>query len=168
MNPFQKTWWEQAKSDYEMFKLCLGMSLPQCHALHFLQMATEKLAKAYFWRKGEPPPRKHTGFVQFLRFLISTQSRSRRIRKAFSFRRIEDFQSWLKSTLPIAYELERLSPDLAGDGPNPEYPWPHTSPKNSPVGHHFGIWETLNSSKGRGFLQMIHAAINHFPEYADS
>ena len=40
-----------------------------CHSLHHLQMVTEKIAKAYFWRSGSPPPKSHAGFVQFLRFL---------------------------------------------------------------------------------------------------
>lgn len=64
MNRFQRVWWVQAKSDHEMFVVCRSNGLPRCHSLHFLQMATEKLAKAYFWRSGNPPPKSHSGFVK--------------------------------------------------------------------------------------------------------
>ncbi len=71
MNKFQELWWEQAKSDHEAFVLLRKHSIGQCHSLHYLQMVTEKIAKAYLWRKGAPP-KSHAGFVQFLRLLGQT------------------------------------------------------------------------------------------------
>jgi hypothetical protein len=37
----------QARSDWQVFEHLYDSDFPECHALHYLQMATEKLAKAY-------------------------------------------------------------------------------------------------------------------------
>lgn len=96
------------------------------------------------------------------------QSDRERIASLFSFRRYEDFQNWIRSALPIAYELERLAPDLAGDGPNPEYPWPHTNPQFAPASYKFPVWNSLEASQGRGLMKMIQIAVDRFAEYADT
>ncbi|QDU14408.1 hypothetical protein CA11_22140 [Gimesia maris] len=69
MNSYQEQWWHQAKSDHEAFIFLKSAGIAQCHTLHYLQMVTEKIAKAYLWRSGSPPPRSYAGFVHFLRFL---------------------------------------------------------------------------------------------------
>ena len=134
-------------------------------------MVTEKIAKAYFWRSGTPPPpppKSHAGFVQFFRFLGSAQTAHRqRIASLFSFHRFDDFQNWSRAIAPIAYELERLAPDLANHGPNPEYPWPHAWPVQAPALHEFAIWSSLNSGQGRDLMRVIQIAVTRFPEYAD-
>lgn len=40
-----------------------------CHCLHYLQMLTEKLGKAYFYGKVTPPAKAHTGFRKLVRNL---------------------------------------------------------------------------------------------------
>jgi hypothetical protein len=103
MNLHQELWWQQAKSDHDVFVLVRREGMAHCHALHHLQMATEKIAKAYFWRSGVPLPKSHAGFVQFLRFLGAVrQDDRRRIANLFSFNRFPDFQNWLRAILPIA------------------------------------------------------------------
>jgi len=169
MNQYQELWWQQAKSDHGIYVLLRREGCAQCHTLHYLQMATEKLAKAYFWRSGSAPPRSHAGFVQFLRFLgsqIPSNDRNR-VANLFHFSRSNDFQSWIRSALPMAYDLERISPDLANDGPNPEYPWPHAGPEAAPANHDFTVWHSLISAQGRHLMRMIRIAVEHFPEYAD-
>lgn len=168
MNQYQRIWWTQARSDHEMFVICRSAGYAQCHSLHYLQMATEKLAKAYFWRSNTSPPKSHAGFVQFLRFLGAIRNDRDRIADLFSFKRFEDFQAWIKLTIPIAYDLERLTPDLANDGPNPEYPWPHSAPATAPASHRFQIWEKLIAGQGRGLLRVLQIAIGSFDSYADS
>ncbi len=168
MNGYQKLWWEQAKSDHSVFLLIRRSGIAQCHALHYLQMVTEKIAKAYFWRSGSQPPKNHSGFVQYLRFLGQTRQTDReRIANLFTFTRFADFQNWIRANLPTAYELERLAPTLANDGPNPEYPWPHHQPKDAPVNYKFSIWGELTTGQGRDFMRIIAIAIDRFPEYAD-
>jgi hypothetical protein len=168
MNQYQARWWEQAKSDHAVFLLLRRHGAAQCHQLHFLQMLTEKLAKAYFWRRGSSPPKKHAGFVQFLRFLGHvTPCHRERIANLFSFARFDDLQNWMNAALPIAYELERLAPALANDGPNPEYPWPHDQPATAPASHEFAIWPRLTGGRGRDLMRVVQIAIDHFPKYAD-
>lgn len=169
MNSFQELWWVQAKSDHTAFQVLRAQGVAQCHSLHYLQMVTEKIAKAYFWRSGSSPPKKHAGFVQFLRFLGQIpQDERERIAKLFSFTRFSDFQNWIRATLPIAYELEHLAPILANDGPNPEYPWPHQEPHTAPATYHFEVWDRLTSGRGRDLMRVIRIAVDRFPEYADT
>jgi len=169
MNSYQELWWKQAKSDHDSFMVRRGHGIAQCHSLHYLQMVTEKLAKAYFWRSGTPPPRSHAGFVQFLRFLGHIRQKDRdRVANLFSFNRFTDFQNWIRTVQPIAYDLERLAPDVANDGPNPEYPWPHAAPQQTPVEFNFPAWTSLTSGQGRDLMRVIRIAVNRFPEYADT
>jgi hypothetical protein len=167
MNAFQEQWWRQAASDHGIFVLLRREGAAACHALHYLQMATEKLGKAYFWRTERMPPRSHAGFVQFLRFLGSVPSRERtRIADVFLFSRFEDFQGFIRAILPLAYDLERLAPALANDGPNPEYPWPQDGPRYAPVTHEFDLWRQItHSGRGRQLLQVVERAIKTFPKY---
>ena len=130
MNGYQTLWWEQARSDHAVLVLLRQQGAAACHQLHYLQMVTEKLGKAYFWRSRTAPATKsHAGFVAFMRFLGSVRVTERQqITNVFAFKRFEDFQNWIRAVLPLAYQLERLAPALAKDGPNPEYPWPPECP----------------------------------------
>jgi hypothetical protein len=169
MNSSQELWWQQAKSDHDVLTILRSEGVAQCHPLHYLQMVTEKIAKAYFWRSHSPPPQSHAGFVQFLRFLGHVQKKDRsRIANLFSFKRFADFQNWIFAVLPIAYELERLAPNLANNGPNPEYPWPHAKPATAPVNYKFPIWNSLLSGQGRDLMRIVRIAVNEFAQYADT
>lgn len=171
MNHSQQLWWEQAKSDHIAFEVVRRQGLAECHALHYLQMTTEKLAKAYFWGSGHPPAKSHAGFVRFLRFLgLIRRPRDReRVAEIFSFNRFTDFQNWIRSVLPIAYQLENLAPDLPGDSENPEYPWPHDDPVHAPANYPFPVWKNLKSTaSGRALMSVIQIAVDRFPEYADT
>ena len=168
MNSYQELWWQQARSDHAVLQLLRRRGLAPCHSLHYIQMVAEKLAKAYFWRSSSPPPRSHAGFVQFVRFLGGArQSERTGIASAFGFSRFEDFQRWTRAVLPLAYELERLAPSLAQDGPNPEYPWPQNGPEYAPSQFEFELWIQLTSTgRGRQLMQVIEVAIENFPMYA--
>ncbi len=167
MNSYQELWWRQAQSDRAVLALLRRQGAATCHQLHYLQMVTEKIGKAYFWRSGAPPPRRHAGFVQFLRFLGGVRASERgQIAEIFSFRRFEDFQNWVRAVLPLAYALERLAPALAQDGPNPEYPWPQTAPRFAPATFEFEVWSQLtNTGRGRQLIQIIDVAVEKFPVY---
>ncbi|WP_459555641.1 hypothetical protein [Lacunimicrobium album] len=164
MNGFQDAWWTQAKSDYEVFHKLNLYGAHECHLLHYLQMSTEKLAKAYFWRDGNPPPKSHAGFTKFLRFLGHGRGR---VHEIFEFGNVSSFQNWIRTAVSFSREIEHLAPTLAV-GPNPEYPWPHDSPLTAPASYHFPLWQKFqNESRGRIFLDRFRTAINRFPEYCD-
>ena len=93
MTPQQDLWLRQALSDYNLFRQLRHDRHEPCHILHYLQMATEKLSKAYLWRAGHPPPKTHTGFVRFLRALRDRNDQDlQRIAGTFGFGRAEDWR----------------------------------------------------------------------------
>ncbi len=130
-------------------------------------MITEKLSKAYLWRSGSSPKKSHKGFGLFMRLLLHVpQSKRQRIADIFAFGRFEDFQNWTRKALELVYELERLAPALANDGPNPEYPWPQDSPEYVPATFDFDVWHQLTETgRGRQLMQVIKTAVEQFPVY---
>jgi hypothetical protein len=168
MNAAQNLWWEQAKSDWGLFLQLRRSSAAPCHLLHYVQMATEKLSKAYLWRSGLPPPKSHTGFIRFLKaILVRRPAELAWIAKALEFERPESMQKWATSVQPLAYTLQRMAPAEARNGPNPEYPWPHEAPTHCPATHPFALWEVLSGTgQGRKMIEFIHRAIRRFDAYA--
>jgi hypothetical protein len=99
-----------------------GAGVEICHRLHYLQMITEKLAKALLTPRGgdEPAPTTHMMFVQMLQSL----KRRPEIQERLGYRTVSTFRNYIDSLLDLAGKIERLSPNLAGlSRPNPEYPW---------------------------------------------
>lgn len=152
MNEQQRLFLVQSRSDFYVFERLKGdAELPRCHALHYLQMATELLGKARHWRHG-PNPTTHQAFVGFLRSL----SKNRRVQDQLGYNRQNDrWESLIKASIPFAELIQNLAPSLCGDGPNPEYPWPVAEPKVAPIEHTFKLWEELTETAGRRFLNLV-------------
>jgi hypothetical protein len=167
LNDAQRLWWQQAQSDLTLFRQLRHLGAHQCHLLHYLQMATEKLSKAYFWRTAKVPPKSHIGFVRFLKALLDRPaSELKWIAKALGFGRPEDLKKWFSNIQQLAYGLQNIAPAEAGNGPNPEYPWPHEAPAHYPAGHEFFLWEQLcNTGQGRKLMEIIDRAITRFDKY---
>jgi hypothetical protein len=108
------------------------------------------------------------GFGLFMRLLLQVpQSQRQRIAAIFGFARFKDFENWTRGALPLVYALEQLAPALAGDGPNPEYPWPHADPQYVPATFDFNVWQQLTETgRGRQLTQVVKAAVVQFPTYA--
>ncbi len=168
MNSYQQLWFEQTRSDHSVLILLRKQDAAPCHQLHYLQMVTEKLGKAYFWRTGKPPKATHVSFVRFLQIL---DDRPRvevdRIAKLLGFSKAVLLEAWIQNASPLAHALERLAPALAGkNSPNPEYPWPQPAPVSAPVSFTFPIWSELkNTTRGRMLLRVIDTAVAEFPNY---
>lgn len=115
----------QASSDYRVFGLLRriqgGCGL--CHRLHFLQMAAEKLAKAFMAGSGSPgtrPAALHTAFTRF----VQQAKQNREVRRRLGFESHIAYVKYIDSLSPPAKEVERLAPAIGGmDAPNVEYPW---------------------------------------------
>ncbi|MGH7139538.1 MAG: hypothetical protein ACREHD_27650, partial [Pirellulales bacterium] len=120
--------------------------------LHHLQMATELLGKAHAWRHG-PQPMTHVAFVPFFRSLVS----NRRAQNQLGFaRRNEAWRRLIRTSIPLAQQVEQLAPTLAIDRPNPEYPWPRDDPADAPAEFTFEIWRALQqTSAGRRFVSLV-------------
>ena len=165
MNKYQSVWYEQVRSDHAILMQLRLLDASACHQLHYLQMVTEKLGKAYFWRVGTAPRTSHASFVRFLK-AVSDRSDDR-IAKVLGFKRARDFENWVGTVAPLAYALQQLAPQLAGyDGPNPEYPWPTAKPRYAPATFDFPVWrEFSDSARGRQLVKVIDAAVAGFPQY---
>lgn len=167
MNQAQEIWWRQTRSDKAVLELLRREGADACHQLHYLQMVTEKLAKAYFWQKEVPPAKSHARFRSFSKALGGApQSQRTRLIRTFGFRKFKDFQNLINLVSPLAEALEGLAPALAQDGPNPEYPWPGDAPAHAPSDFAFPIWTELNKSRGRELINFIRLAVDRFSQFA--
>jgi len=133
-----KTGWReaflfQAASDYGICKFLSKERKPDCHWLHCLQMTTEKLAKSALCNPHqlECPRKTHKRFVKFMRTVMNDP----RIQRRYGLDK-KPFCEMVRCLLPIAQEIENLSPDLS-TGPNPEYPWKAGSDVYVPVNYRF-------------------------------
>jgi hypothetical protein len=153
MTEYQRLFLVQARTDFAVFELLRRQAdLPACHALHYLQMATELLGKAHAWKHG-PRTSTHRAFVGFLRSL----STNRKAQKQLGFEgRNENWEHLIRKSVPLAERVEDLAPALALDSPNPEYPWPREAPQVAPAEHAFEIWQELQeTAAGRQFLAIV-------------
>ena len=112
----------QARSDYDTREILNTQRVEYCHQLHYLQMASEKLAKGFLTpvASTEPPKMTHAAFVRCLQVIKGRPD----IRRALNFSSTQTFSQFVDSLLPLAEQVQRLAPSYAGiRGPNPEYPW---------------------------------------------
>ena len=130
----------QARSENEVRRRLAASDLPECHELHYLQMVTEKLAKAYQPEAadGGPPAPTHVAFVKLLRSV----GRSSSMARVMGFDGTRRFRLHVEGLLPLAARVEALAPAAAGfNQPNPEYPW-RGDPRHPPVApadHRFAL-----------------------------
>lgn len=68
--------------------------------------------------------------------------------------------------LPLVYLIERSAPGLAGDGPNPEYPWPRDMPETAPVDYDFPVMRELGTARGRQLVELIGRLLATFGTWA--
>ncbi|MEE9385166.1 MAG: hypothetical protein V3V08_17310 [Nannocystaceae bacterium] len=129
----------QAASDWEVYlQLTDRRDAPRCHALHFLQMATEKIAKAYRFRHTNTPEAslltRHVGFQAFMRQFL----RSPRVLQAYEGRAAQ-LGAVTRDCHQLAGEVEKLAPAVGRtDRPqNAEYPWRVAERITAPIDYDF-------------------------------
>ncbi len=123
---WRDAFFRQAKSDYFVFKKLNDSKFSLCHKLHYLQMATEKLAKAYLCKpSGGPPKRTHYALVRMLKLIKGRRD----IRRELGYQ--NDFYayvSYIDSLLDLADKIQKLVPvGDKFDEVNAEYPWKDTA-----------------------------------------
>jgi hypothetical protein len=119
---WREAFFAQALSEYAVRQQLNNAKVEYSHQLHYVQMVTEKLAKAYAvsMARDAPPVVSHAAFV---RLLQTTKSRPE-IRHQLGYEDAASFRQFIDSLLPLAERIERLAPNFAGTtNPNPEYPW---------------------------------------------
>jgi len=167
MNPPRDVWAKafaiQARSDFTIYRKLLGESdVAACHRLHYLQMATEKIAKAYRIRDtttSEEVLRSHVGFSKFISsFVLSPPLKLEYKGKQAQLRGL------LRDAKMLAGAIEKLAPAIAPDQTpqNTEYPWQEGESVIAPCRYSFPNLSMLNESGGRTFLKLIERALRDF------
>ncbi|MBC8233028.1 hypothetical protein H8E77_26080 [bacterium] len=152
---------EQARSDWDAYEALNSALVPDCHTLHYLQMTTEKLSKAFLLAGGADlnvVRKTHRAFTRFLQIAMRNHGLQRELGITAS-----QLRAHVHQLLPIAYEIERLAPALADGGPNAEYPWEAPpSTINVPASYNFPVNSILQLPKGRNLLRLIKVMLDRF------
>ena len=142
----------QARSDFEVRNILIKQKVHEAHQFHYLQMATEKLAKGLFTsdKITSAPKATHVAFVKGLRYLKGHPG----FRADFGYDDAQAFSQYVDSLLPMARRIEELAPSVP-DGPpstfpNPEYPWqaPNSGSDDVVAPCQFDFNEFLTSNPG--------------------
>ena len=133
-----KAFARQAESDFETRDCLLRAgSLPQCHQLHYLQMALEKLAKAHLIAGGSSPEDLSSSHVYISKPIPM-------IVREMLARTPGQKDGWVVDAIrDLSRRIELLAPAVRDGGRAPancEYPWkaPDGSIK-APADHDFGL-----------------------------
>ncbi len=150
----------QAKSDLAAREALLSdRSLPDCHQLHYLQMACEKLAKAHLIAGGADPSTLQASHA-YVAKQLPIIARHYLAREAHS----RPKGTWIISAISkLARQIELLAPavDDAGRSPsNCEYPWRLPDGRIvAPSDHRFGL-SLLYERAGTTLLKIVRLATN--------
>lgn len=164
----------QGLSDYRVFQILLDLDrneTPACHPLHYLQMATEKLAKAAMLALGQSSERlTHVAFSH-IPYLLARNDIASRIGWANG----KAFRQFLKKSAPIFREIDELNPTVgtqrsavaAREQPNVEYPWCTRGAGGNrvwqaPASRRWPLIEQLRSGIGAQVLQFVEVLLDRF------
>jgi hypothetical protein len=156
---------KQSRSDFRLYSKVMSVSsdIEECHRLHYLQMACEKIAKAYRFRDTLTPIEElltsHVAFSKFIENLLKSavirhdyQGKDAKLRRESQFFR------------NLAREVEKLAPavDRVATPQNAEYPWEDAEQIIVPSEYGYPNLVLLKDPGGRNFLKLIEKAILDF------
>jgi hypothetical protein len=165
---FAEAFIAQARSDWGVYRLLTeqrthdGHTLSVCHELHYLQMASEKLAKAYRLRDTgsavDELLSKHTGFAKFVGPFFTAVLKDEYQGKDAQLRGL------IKRARTLARQIEKLAPatDRLATPENAEYPWESEDRVIAPSRYEFPSLDLLREPGGRAFLNLIERALDNF------
>ncbi len=152
----------QSRCDFQVY-LKMPADVEDCHKLHYLQMAAEKIAKAYRLRDTqmglENAMTSHVAFSHFAMLMLMSSSTKTRY---------QGKDAWLQQTLRrvqgLAREIEKLAPsvDRQQSPANAEYPWAEGESIVTPCRHSYAVMVALQSPNGNDFLRLLQEAINGY------
>lgn len=168
---------EQARSDFSAYEMLLRADppMPECHVLHYLQMATEKLAKALLIRCGHHPGTSHRAFSR-----VAAELAARRdILLAIGYQHPDKAARSLHAMRSVFESIEALCPSVAGDaaqaaglrrgqGRNAEYPWWERDAAGQPdwvppASRTFWEFQTLQrDARALGALVLVRRLLTNF------
>ena len=154
---FARGFYRQARADFGTFlRLEHDGEIPTCHRLHYLQMACEKLAKAYQFRSRRPNEQdllsRHAQIEHALPLIVREV-----------YRRASPASKNLGRLLikleHLARQLDLLSPSVDDGGRRPdncEYPWESGDMVVIPAEYEFPSMQLLHGDPaGRTLLNKI-------------
>jgi hypothetical protein len=165
----------QAKSDYTVYRMLLEQDreqVPACHPLHYLQMATEKLAKAILISSGvgEFDRYSHVAFS-----LMPSHLARADVARKLGWENFRLFRLFLRRAVIIFRAIDELNPSVglqqpgggSRDGPNTEYPWRSRNVKGgfvwmAPTQHSFALMDRLRSADGAQMLLLVDRLLERF------
>jgi hypothetical protein len=168
MPPSREAWAsafaEQSRSDWQVYTfLAAEPRIPACHELHYLQMACEKISKAYRCRDTasnfEELLKRHVGFTKFIGSFLASPS----IKEAYRGRDAQ-LRQIARIARVLAREIEKLAPavDRAGSPENAEYPWASGDNVVVPCRYGYPRLSLLTTPGGRTLLKLVAQAIREF------
>lgn len=167
---------KQAQSDFVVFEFLRSLDrtlVPECHPLHYLQMSTEKLAKATFIAMGQSVGDRYSHIA----FSHIPQHLARRdVASALGWDNFRRYQEFLRRTKPLFREIDELNPSVGAqlpdgsppEGSNVEYPWRQRNAEgalvwSAPVDHDFGLLVRLrHHSDGVMLLDFVRTLLERF------
>jgi hypothetical protein len=152
----------QADADFRTFQFLQSIDVPECHKLQFLQMACEKLCKAYLCGHGTEPASvqsSHSYIARTLPVVLRMQA------VALNFTGPKAAEA-LKYARHLSREIDILAPAVRRGGGRPdncEYPWEDANEVlHVPLDWTFYPSEMLLKPGGKTFLKLVRGAINSF------
>jgi hypothetical protein len=150
----------QAQADFQMYQtLEANQSVEECHTLLFLQMACEKLVKAYLCNAGENPANMQTSHAYVAAHLPTV------LRQESSFVNFTGGKAReaLNRARHLAKEIDVLAPAVKRGGQRPdncEYPWEDEGGAlHVPLDWSFHPSQMIVVPSGRTILKLIESAI---------
>ena len=154
---------EQSRSDFAVYRFHLR-DAEECHRLHYLQMACEKIAKAYRLRNPisfrAEDLYSHVVFSKFIDIFLKSIPIKGRYRSQDAKRRQMERYAHI-----LAREIEKLAPavDREQTPENAEYPWLLGETVFVPCRHRYPLSRLLGEQGGRDILKLIEIAIENYP-----
>ena len=157
---WERAFARQGRADLETFeKMQLQeFSIPVCHMLQFLQMACEKLAKAYLCGTGSDPTvlqTSHAYVAKTLPIVIREQADHVNLGS-------QKTEGLVKRARHLFQEIEMLAPAVKRGGKRPdncEYPWADdTETVHVPLDWTFHPAKFISDHAGRTILKLVKGA----------
>ena len=150
---------KQARSDLDARELILSGELPECHQLHYLQMACEKVCKAHLFSLGQSSSELRTSHnyvatvLPVLFRLVFTQTYKRELKKRAEL---------MRHVRHLAREINFLAPAVDDGGrrkDNCEYPWLDGENVVVPSERLYSSLDLLTHPNGRLLIKLLRIAV---------
>lgn len=163
------TWVEaylaQADADFARYReMAEGAGGESVHdQLHYFQMACEKLAKAALLASGHSVPSVGSTHKVVVRFVQSLKH-CHAARHDYGVGAAQ-WGMMLDELAKYADAIERLAPALAGNGPNPEYPWPDGRGGAVPPCRYRWTVDPRADRRGQKLMELVRRILAGFGRY---